>query len=158
MIWFITGCNFKLVISNSHIEDEYHEPFLWNRPKVNATRPYWWWLNIGSGNGLVHDGTITWSGSMAPDNHDDVIIWKHFPCYWPFVRGIHRSPVNSPHKGQWLGALMFCLICAWINSWVNNGEAGDLRRNHTHYDVNAIKHWSCMFCGIYSGFLQNVWE
>ena len=34
-------------------------------------------------------------------NHDDVIKWKHFPRYWPFVRGIHRSPVNSPHKGQW---------------------------------------------------------
>ena len=32
--------------------------------------------------------------------HDDVIKWKHFPRYWPFVRGIHRSPVNSPHKGQ----------------------------------------------------------
>ena len=25
--------------------------------------------------------------------HDDVIKWKHFPRYWPFVRGIHRSPV-----------------------------------------------------------------
>ena len=44
--------------------------------------------------------------------HDDVIKWKHFPRYWPFVRGIHRSPVNSPHKGQWRGALMFSLICA----------------------------------------------
>ena len=43
--------------------------------------------------------------------HDDVIKWKHFPRYWPFVRGIHRSPVNSPHKGQWRGALMFSLIC-----------------------------------------------
>ena len=32
--------------------------------------------------------------------HDDVIKWKHFPRYWPFVRGIHRLPVNSPHKGQ----------------------------------------------------------
>ena len=32
--------------------------------------------------------------------HDDVIEWKHFPRYWPFVRGIHQSPVNSPHKGQ----------------------------------------------------------
>ena len=58
-------------------------------------------------------------------NHDDVIKWKHFPRYWPFVRGIHRSPVNSPHKGQWRGALMFSLICAWINGWVNNREAGD---------------------------------
>ena len=35
-----------------------------------------------------------------------------------FVRGIHRSPVNFPHKGQWRGALMFSLICAWINAWV----------------------------------------
>ena len=45
-------------------------------------------------------------------SHDDVIKLKHFPCYWPFVRGIHRSPVNSPHKGQWPGALMFPSICA----------------------------------------------
>ena len=44
--------------------------------------------------------------------HDAVIKWKHFPRYWPFVRGIHRSPVNSPHKGQWRGALMFSLIYA----------------------------------------------
>ena len=66
---------------------------------------------------------------------DDVIKWKHFPRYWPFVRGIHRSPVNSPHKGQWRGALMFSLMCARINSWVNNREAGDLRRYRHHYDV-----------------------
>ena len=39
--------------------------------------------------------------------HDDVIQWTHFPHYWPFVRGIHLLPVNSPHKGQWRGALMF---------------------------------------------------
>ena len=57
--------------------------------------------------------------------HDDVIKWKHFPRYWPFVRGIYRSPVNSAHKGQWRGALMFSLICIWINGWVNNREAGD---------------------------------
>ena len=67
--------------------------------------------------------------------HDDVIKWKHFPRYWPFLRGIHRSPVNSPHKGQRRGALMFSLICARINGWVNNGEAGDLRRHRAHYDV-----------------------
>ena len=66
---------------------------------------------------------------------DDVIKWKHFPRYWPFVRGIHRLPVNSPHKGQWRGALMFSLIWAWINGWVNNRKAGDLRRHGAHYDV-----------------------
>ena len=47
--------------------------------------------------------------------HDDVIKWKHFPRYWPFVQGIHRSPVDYPHKGQCRGALMFSLICALIN-------------------------------------------
>ena len=67
--------------------------------------------------------------------HDDVIRWKHFPRYWPFVRGIHRSMVNSPHKGQWRGTLMFSLICVWINAWVNNCEAGVLRRHRAHYDV-----------------------
>ena len=66
-----------------------------------------------------------------PIFHDDVITWKHFPRYWPFL----RSPVNSPHKGQWRGALMFSLICARINSWVNTGEAGYLRRHRGHYDV-----------------------
>ena len=38
-------------------------------------------------------------------------------------------------KGQWRGALMFSLICARINGWVNNGEAGYLRRHRAHYDV-----------------------
>ena len=67
--------------------------------------------------------------------HDDVIKWKHFSRYWPCVRGIHRSPVNSPHEGQWRGALMFSLLYVWINGWVNHGEAGDLRRHRAHYDV-----------------------
>ena len=70
--------------------------------------------------------------------HDDVIKWKHFPRYWPFVRGIHRSPLNSPQKGQWRGALMFSLIYAWINAWLNNREAGDLRRHRAYYDVTVM--------------------
>ena len=68
--------------------------------------------------------------------------WLHpmetFPRYWPFVRGIHRLPVNSPHKGQWRATLMFSLICAWTNAWVYNCEAGDLRRHCTHYDVAVM--------------------
>ena len=66
---------------------------------------------------------------------DNVIKWKHFPRYWPLVRGIHRSPVNSPHKCQWRRALMFSLICARINGWVNNDEASELRRHRAHYEV-----------------------
>ena len=75
-----------------------------------------------------------WAADMER-TRDDVIKWKHFPRNWPFVREIHRSPVNFPHKGQWRGALMFSLIYVWINDWVNNREAGDLRRQHGHYDV-----------------------
>ena len=63
--------------------------------------------------------------------------------YWPFVRGIHRSPVNSPYKGQWRGTLMFSLIWAWINGWVNNREADDLIRHHAHYDVIIMRFEYC---------------
>ena len=80
------------------------------------------------------------------DCHDDVIKWEHFPCYWPFVRGIHRSQEISLHKGQWRGALMFSLIYTWINGWVSNCEAGDLRYHHAHYDV-IVMDWS--FCITY---------
>ena len=79
-----------------------------------------WQVIISHGMGFLHDG---------------VIIWKHFPRYWPFARGIHRSPVNSPHKGQWRRALRLSLICVWINGWVNNHETGDLRCQCAHYDV-----------------------
>ena len=80
--------------------------------------------------------------------HDDVFKWKYFPRYWPFVRGIHRWPVNSPHKGQWRGALVFSLICAWISGWVNDRGVGDLRRHRAHYDVTVmIFEWGPGFRG-----------
>ena len=72
---------------------------------------------------------------LVPFGHDDVITWQLFPRYWTFVRGIQRSPMNSPHKGQWHGALVFTFICAWMNGWVNNREAGNLRRHRDQYDV-----------------------
>ena len=70
--------------------------------------------------------------------HDDVTKWKHFPRYWPFLWGIHRWPVNSHQKSQWRRALMFSLIYSWINGWVNNLKAGDLRHHRTHYDVTVM--------------------
>ena len=71
--------------------------------------------------------------------HDDIIKWKYFPCYWPFVQGIHRPPVNSLYKGQWRGAVMFSLICAWADGWVNNRNAGDLRCHHVHCDFTIMQ-------------------
>ena len=68
-----------------------------------------------------------------------VTCWRHqmetFSAILSLCAGNSPVPVNSPHKGQWRGALMFSLICAWINDLVNNREAGDLRRHRGHYDV-----------------------
>ena len=71
--------------------------------------------------------------------HDDVIKWNQLLRYWPFVWGIHRWSVNSPHKVQWRGALVFSLICALTNGWVNNWDrdTGDLRRHRAYYDVTV---------------------
>ena len=54
---------------------------------------------------------------------------------------IHWSLVNSLHKEQWCGAFMFSLICTWINSWVNNDEAGGLKCHRAHYNVTVM--WCC---------------
>ena len=70
--------------------------------------------------------------------HDDVIKWKYFPPYWPFVWGIHMSPVNFLHKGQWRRALVFSMICAWTNSCANHRDADDLRCHGAHYDVTVM--------------------
>ena len=66
--------------------------------------------------------------------------WRHqmetFSALLAICEG--NSPVPgelAPHKGQWRGALMFSMICVWINGCVNNREAGDLRRYRAHYDV-----------------------
>ena len=104
-----------------------------------------WWVHCLPRWRTLITNTISVSRNDRNDKvHDDVIKWKHFPRNWAFVRGIHRSPVNSPQKGQWRGAMMFSLICAWIGSWVNNRETSDLRRHRAHYDVtvmvNSIQH------------------
>ena len=68
------------------------------------------------------------------------------------LRGIQRSQVNSPHTDQWRGALMFSLICAWTNGWVNNQDAGDLRRHRAHYDVIV------MWCRIVIQWSGQPWD
>ena len=120
---------------------------------VPAKQPWWIWINT-SCEFIMNDCITTTKQSPTKpcayflgytvrhpklySLHDDVIKWKHFPRYWPVVRGIHRSPVNSPHKGQWRGALIFSLICAWMNDYVNNCEVGDLRRHIAHYGVTVM--------------------
>ena len=99
----------------------------------------------------------TKAGSLKPRIviilHDDVIKWKHFLRYWPFVRGSHRSLLNSPHRGQWCGALMFSLVCDWTNDWANNRDAGDLRRHGAHYYVTVM---NCVISGTFGYHNENL--
>ena len=95
----------------------------------------WWMESTG----------LKWFPSKRP------WIWKLCPC--------------CPHKGQRRGALMFSLICAGINGWVNNRKAGDLIRHRVHYDVTVlpwddliishkmVSFFVCFFCWHYGSFL-----
>ena len=116
-----------------------------------------WWGGGGGGTVWVRSGYDRYSASeIIMTNMGKWITrmqpvcswWRHymetFSALLAICAGIHRSPVNSPHKGQWRGAFMFPLICAWVNGWVNNRETSDLRRHGAHYDVIVmyIKHCS----------------
>ena len=88
---------------------------------------------------LTFWSVLFFKGSIF-DGHDDLIKWKHFPSYWPFVQWINRWPVNSPRKGQWRGAFMFSLISPGANS----RDAGDLWCHHAHYDITVMNyHYLC---------------
>ena len=115
----------------------------------NSSKGHWWplaaynsitaakWKENGSGEWVfpcvverkTSLPTVSEHCMMASSNENI------FRVTGPFVRGIHRPTVNSPHKGQWRGALVFSLICAWMNGWAKNLEAGILRRHRAHYDV-----------------------
>ena len=133
--------------------------WLFNIKVISSTKRFKYLWYFGAGNWYIKANTfmqihtkpsfvdiyllkLSWNAVIHLCTHYDVIKWKHFPRNWPFVRGIHRSPVNSPHKGQWRGALMFSLICIWINGWVNNRQAGDLKRYRAIYDVTVM----CTVC------------
>ena len=56
-------------------------------------------------------------------------LWGEFTGHWW---------MNSPHKGQWCGALIFSLILTSTNGWANHRDAGDFRRHRAHYDVTVV--------------------
>ena len=70
--------------------------------------------------------------------------WRHQMETFSALLAICAGNSNSPYKGQWRGALMFSLICAWISGWINNCEASDFRYYRTHYDVNVM--WVKIIC------------
>ena len=95
---------------------------------------------------IPHALTAQWPNFVAINLLAFESWWRHqmetFSALLAFCAENSPSPVNSPHKTQWRGAWMFSLICTWINSWVNNPEAGDLRRHRTHCDVSVMWIWN----------------
>ena len=69
--------------------------------------------------------------------HDDIIKWRHSLRYGPFVweftghRWITRTKASDAELWFW--------SAPWISGWVNNREAGDLRRHHAYYDVIVMQ-------------------
>ena len=70
---------------------------------------------------------------MTSSNGNIFRVTVHLSADFTGQRWIPRK------KGQWRVALMFSLICTWINGFVNNREAGDLRYHRAHYDVIVMK-------------------
>ena len=69
------------------------------------------------------------------ETHDDVIKMERFSALLTLCAG--NSPVTGDFTSQ-RSVTRSCdafFICAWINAWVNNHGAGDLRRHRAHYDV-----------------------
>ena len=117
----------------------YHR--VWSRQRCQWCR--WcistgWWLPSGRGGGYVGASRPLPIWNEDRIHHDDVIKWKYFPRYWPFVRGIHRQSLDSPHKGQWRGALVFSLMCAWKNGSAKTRDDDYFSCHRAHYDVTVL--------------------
>ena len=114
----------------------------------------WYWLT----NGLPHFHWSHGRGLLRVSCSPEISWWRHqieaISALLAICAGNSPVTLNSPHKGQWRGALMFSLICAWINGWVNNREAGDLRRHRAHCDVTVMC-WICEWCFKKKVLLEN---
>ena len=87
-----------------------------------------WWESTGS---FPHKGPVTW--------------WRHqmetFSALLAICAGNSPVPDEFPTQRPVTQSFDVFFICVWINGWVNNPEAGDLRRYHTHYDVTLNDAW-----------------
>ena len=90
----------------SHLRSRYHEV----------------WYNM---NDIAHGTAIM----MTSSNGNIFCVTGHLCGEFP------ATGAFPAQRLEWRGALMFSLICVWINGWENNRKAGDLRRYRAHYDV-----------------------
>ena len=94
-----------------------------------------------------------------------IITWWHhqmetFSALLAICAGNSLVTGGCPHKGQCRGALVFSLICTWINRWVNSGDAGDLRRHHAHYDVTIMDSDAILILNANRScvVINNIWQ
>ena len=137
-----------------------HAKNYWLVPRLNCTWPDAIYMFPELGHRWFRQWLITPSHYLNP-------WWRHqmetFSALLAICAGNSPVPVNSPHKGQWRGALMFSLICIWITGWVNNREAGDLRRYRAHYDVTVMMNgelghrWFRQWLITPSYYLNRIW-
>ena len=87
------------------------------------------------------------NGGVSSDlrRHDEVIKWKHFPFYWPFVWGNPPVTGGFPPQRPVTRSFDVSLICTWTNCWANNRDVGDVIRHRAHYDVTVVP-WR--WCGV----------
>ena len=61
----------------------------WNCPHMNANWPYWWYVNIGSGNGLLLSGRKPLPGPLLTPI--SVTVW----CHWATEGGLPHCQVGD---------------------------------------------------------------
>ena len=133
-MWSVLNATWKVVVIHTYL----YVPFLWRNslreneipiPYVVNSSPYSRYLTHCR---MKSHSAAPVTSIVAPDGIAHP-WWRHKMETFSALLAICWG--NSPHKDQWRRALMFSLISTWINGWVNNGDAGDLRDHRTHYDV-----------------------
>ena len=82
---------------------------------------------------------------------------KSLSAWLAICVGNHRSPVNSPHKGQWREILMFSLICTWINGWWGWWFETPSRPLRRYCNANGARLYHICTVVVFYGFEMNHW-
>ena len=108
--------------------------------------------------------TVMFPYELVNIGQDDIIKWKHFSRYWPFVRGFHRSPAQRPVTRSFDVFFDLCLnkrlskqsLGWWLetpsrSSWRHNNELFNFHFSihYTTFDV-----WVKKFCRISKGTFE----
>ena len=106
------------ILQQQFSQSIWQQPIMWRI--IHDTRQYLVFHHSGK---LIMINVIRSQKEKMGRKHHDITKWRHFPRHWPFVWGIHWWPVNSPHKDQWCGALIFFFdLC--LNKWLSKQWRG----------------------------------